>query len=1643
MDSFTFTVVDGDGDTATKTVNVTLQPDSTPQVVDVVAAVDDDALGGNAGADAATDIDANTGDLDGPGSSEATFSGQLTVDFGADGGTVSFANLEGDVVMLGTETITLAWNGTTLTGSSAGRGDVFTVSLSPSGAYTVTLLKPVLHAPGGQEASTTLDLNYRAVDSDDADTVETGKLTITFNDDVPSAIDDMVTQAAGQEDQPVSIDVFTNDVGGADGKVVGTVALVAGSLKLDGGPAGGSLQNNGDGTFTYTPAAGESGTITFDYTVADGDGDTDTATATIVLAADSTPMFQGADAVEVDEDGLVGANVDASPLQGAPQETDGTENRIGTGTAEFRFGNDVPAVLAGSAKLVDTAALDGQLVTLSGQNVVFALDGADLVGYAGSTAGAEVIRIALTTATATAVPGEISYGYTVTLSQPVRHATAGSEDTDLLSGVTIEVTDKDNDKTTGTFDVTVRDDVPTAVGDTDSLLAGATGPATGNVLTDTSLGDQGDGDNGADTLGADGGAVTAITGFNGAGTVGGSTIGEYGTLTISADGSYSYTRTGTGPINDTDTFTYTVTDGDGDTMTATLIITLQDNGVTVGANATVLLDDDALNGIAGGVGDDPDAAFLNGTLSGSGGDGTLTFAFATTGAPLGFSYVANGTGIDVFQGGTKVLTVTLNAASGAYTVVQNAPIKHADGANENNQPFTLTYSVSDSDDDSAGGTLAINVDDDTPNTVVTQNAVVNNAAGGPATFNLDSDVNIDNNFGADRPGTIKFPTSLEGASGLTSIGQPVTYHVSADGKTLIATTSATDPFLNLADTSKWVFKVDLKPDGALATANDKYDVTVYAPVDSINDVDFTDGSYNFVGGNTHWVGYTQPSVPNSSDLLVTPTNNGGSANGTANQIGAGGGGGGQSVGAGEGLRLDFVTDLVGSPSSGPGYTPPSNHTYSGHYAVPSASIKFSAGNAGNTATIKFVAYNDDDFTAGAGDTGQVGETVTPVDNIVKLVITYADGAVFEVDTSTVGTDSVVHATGTYTVTKAADGTVTFNGVKTGTSVAVFTADGSYTTLETIHAGGDAFDIIGIGTAVITNRPVSLALPLELSDADNDLVSSYLDLTFKPTAGTLAMTTPGAGAATLANPHVIGTDGDDQITGTSAANTLVGGRGADTLTGGAGRDVFVIDPSHLTTANDDTITDYATGATGDTVDLRAVLDSLGVVAPNDATEAAATIRLFGNALQVDTTGTAAGTNWVTVALLSNNPASVTVLYEFGVNPVTLPRITPPVVLDLDGDGVEFVDSSAGAVFDGAATAWAGSDDGILAIDANGNGKVDNGSEIVFGGNGLTDLEGLAARYGHMLDADDADFAQFGVWRDVDTDGVADAGEFVSLTEAGVTSISLVSDGIGYTAANGEVKVFGSSTYTRADGSTGSLADAAFATQAKEAQRTAEIVTTAAVAGAMIHATAASAQPALAAVSFEAFQTVTVDGARFATFDPITDSVSTKDLSSLSEARAGESLSQVEATAHFRGDTSAAELVSDAPSAEAESVPADFLSAAYDPGAGEGASLFAAMGTGGIMDSLLTMPAATVATAGLAEDHSAVMGRVMADFAGEAMIDGLLEHFAPGGASTAIATVANDDIAGLLDQGLGGGTALAAMTILPEAFDDASMLAAAQA
>jgi hypothetical protein len=106
----------------------------------------------------------------------------------------------------------------------------------------------------------------------------------------------------------------------------------------------------------------------------------------------------------------------------------------------------------------------------------------------------------------------------------------------------------------------------------------------------------------------------------------------------------------------------------------------------------------------------------------------------------------------------------------------------------------------------------------------------------------------------------------------------------------------------------------------------------------------------------------------------------------------------------------------------------------------------------------------------------------------------------------------------------------------------------------------------------------------------------------------------------------------------------------------------------------------------------------------------------------------------------------------------------------------------------------------------NGKIDDIGEL-FGNattTGFSILATLDSNHDGKITATDTDFSTLRIWRDLNGNGVTDAGELKTLTESGITGISLNAS----TPPHGSVRgntVTAEATFTRADGSTSTIAD----------------------------------------------------------------------------------------------------------------------------------------------------------------------------------------------------------------------------------------------
>jgi hypothetical protein len=171
----------------------------------------------------------------------------------------------------------------------------------------------------------------------------------------------------------------------------------------------------------------------------------------------------------------------------------------------------------------------------------------------------------------------------------------------------------------------------------------------------------------------------------------------------------------------------------------------------------------------------------------------------------------------------------------------------------------------------------------------------------------------------------------------------------------------------------------------------------------------------------------------------------------------------------------------------------------------------------------------------------------------------------------------------------------------------------------------------------------------------------------------------------------------------------------------------------------------------------------------------------------------------------------------------PARRDPLSLDLDGDGLELVNVNESTAFfdldvvdngDGTYTSdgfkeqvgWVKGDDGILTLDKNNNGTIDNILEL-FGKENKTGTEELREydlNGDGKIDSQDSIFNQLKVWQDVNQDGVSQSGELKTLSQLGIASINLNNLVTKNQVSEGNL-IISEGSFTKVDGSTGSYSN----------------------------------------------------------------------------------------------------------------------------------------------------------------------------------------------------------------------------------------------
>jgi hypothetical protein len=174
---------------------------------------------------------------------------------------------------------------------------------------------------------------------------------------------------------------------------------------------------------------------------------------------------------------------------------------------------------------------------------------------------------------------------------------------------------------------------------------------------------------------------------------------------------------------------------------------------------------------------------------------------------------------------------------------------------------------------------------------------------------------------------------------------------------------------------------------------------------------------------------------------------------------------------------------------------------------------------------------------------------------------------------------------------------------------------------------------------------------------------------------------------------------------------------------------------------------------------------------------------------------------------------------------------PLVLDLGDLGIQTRSLADGVLFDITAsgtpvhTGWTGANNGLLALDRNGDGIINDGSELfgsstpLAGGgtaaDGFAALAALDANHDGVIDRGDTLFNALRVWVDSNNDGFSQQEELSSLDKLGIAKLNLA-------ATAGNDKNQGNwvglvSSFEKVDGSIHAMADVWFQAEAQAAPR----------------------------------------------------------------------------------------------------------------------------------------------------------------------------------------------------------------------------------
>nr|WP_245210927.1 FG-GAP-like repeat-containing protein [Prochlorococcus marinus] len=130
---------------------------------------------------------------------------------------------------------------------------------------------------------------------------------------------------------------------------------------------------------------------------------------------------------------------------------------------------------------------------------------------------------------------------------------------------------------------------------------------------------------------------------------------------------------------------------------------------------------------------------------------------------------------------------------------------------------------------------------------------------------------------------------------------------------------------------------------------------------------------------------------------------------------------------------------------------------------------------------------------------------------------------------------------------------------------------------------------------------------------------------------------------------------------------------------------------------------------------------------------------------------------------------------------------PLIFDLDNDGIELISTKEKVLFDVDVdgdleiTGWTAPDDGLLVMDINNDGFINDMSEVFsehFNSgafiSSLDSLNSIDSNNDDLINYQDELFEQVMIWQDLNSNGISNSGELSTLNEVGIESISLLAE-----------------------------------------------------------------------------------------------------------------------------------------------------------------------------------------------------------------------------------------------------------------------------